>query len=455
MLGSSEGSGWKRYAYATNLLSSVASGLIGPFTVVFALRLGADAAMIGLMVSLPPLMSTFIQILWARVTRMTGSRKPFVIISGLVNSALWALMGFSGTPVQLVALVGVQSLLASMGGPAAMGLLTFLLPEKERGNVIGELNKYAYVGALAGSFVAGPTLDILGTEWGYRTIFLAAALVNLGSVYVYQVGIPDVKIDQARTSRSGLPPDRRAQLLRFIAVRSLFTVSVNLVGPYIVVYLVDRFDVSNSVIGMMSVMSNVVSILTTSAWGKAVDTYGRVLIISLGSCLTSLLPLLIVVAGDVYVASAGYVAGGIFWSADSISTSAYLMDLTQGGDVESSVAMYSAAMGLSASIGPLLGAAITSVTGDITIIFYLSTLTRFLTGLATYAVLKEIYPHAKGVSIAQVLLPAGAIHIGIDRGARFLSYVTSRRAMKEVAETIEKAMEEVEEEEPLIWIDEF
>jgi len=455
MLRSSGGSDWKRYAYATNLLSSLASGLIGPFIVVFALRLGADAAMIGFMVSLPPLMSTFVQVLWARVTRMTGSRKPFVVVSGLVNSVLWALMGFSGTPLQLVALVGVQSLLASMGGPAATGLLTFLLPEKERGNVIGELNKYAYVGALVGSFTAGPTLDILGTEWGYRTIFLAASLVNLVSVCVYQVGMPDVKIDQERRPRSGLPPDKRTQLLRLIAVRSLFTVSVNLVGPYIVVYLVDRFNVSNSVIGMMSVMSNVMSILTTSAWGKAVDTYGRVLIISLGSCLTSLLPLLIVVAGDVYVASVGYVAGGIFWSADGISTSAYLMDLTRGGDVEGSVATYNAAMGLSASIGPLLGAAITSVTGDITIIFYLSTLTRFLTGLVTYAVLKEIYPHAKEVSIGQVLVPVGTIHIGIDRGARFLSYVVSRRTMKRVAETIEKAMEEVEEEEPLIWIDEF
>jgi MFS family permease len=452
---SSGGSSWKRYAYATNLLSSVASGLIGPFTVVFALRLGADAAMIGLMVSIPPLMSTIIQVLWARVTRVTGSRKPFVVASGLLNSIFWALMGFSGTPIQLVALVGIQSLLVSMGSPAAWGLLTFLLPERERGNVIGELNKYAYAGALLGSFAAGPTLDFLGTEWGYRTIFLAAALVNLASVYAYQIGMPDAKINLAVRAKSELPPDKRAQLLRFIAVRSLFTMSVSLASPYIVVYLIDRFNVSNSVIGMMSVVSNVMSIATTAAWGTAVDTYGRVLIISLGSCLTSLLPLLVIVAGDVYVASIGYVAGGIFWSADGISSSAYLMDLTQGGDVEGSVAMFNAAMGLSNAIAPLLGAAITSFTGDMTAVFYLSALTRFIMGLVSYAVLKEIYPHAKGVSIGQVLVPVGAIHLGIDRGVRFLSYITSRQTMRKVEEKIGKVMEEVEEEEPLVWVDEF
>jgi MFS family permease len=448
-------SSWRRYAYATNLLSSIASGLIGPFVVVFALRLGADAAMIGLMVSLPPLMSTFIQILWARVTRVTGSRKPFVVASGLLNSIFWALMGFSGTPAQLIALVGVQALLVSMGSPAAWGLLTFLLPERERGNVIGELNKYAYAGALLGTFAAGPTLDFLGTEWGYRTIFLAAALVNLAGVYAYQVGMPSARIDPNVRVRNELSPDKRAQLLRFVAVRSFFAMSVSLVSPYIVVYLIDRFNVSNSVIGMMSVVSNVMSIVTTAAWGTAVDTYGRVLIISLGSCLTSLLPLIIIVAGDVYVASIGYVAGGIFWSADGISSSAFLMDLTQGGDVEGSVAMFNAAIGLSNAIGPLLGAAITSVTGDMSAIFYLSALTRFVTGLVSYVALKEIYPHAKGVSIGQVLVPVGAIQVGIDRGARLFSYVTSRRTMRKVAEKIEKAMEEVEEEEPLTWVDEF
>ncbi|HYA21883.1 MAG TPA: MFS transporter [Thermoproteota archaeon] len=455
MSDSSGNSRWRRYAYATNLLTSIASGLIAPFTVVFALRLGADAAMIGLLVSIPPLMSTLIQVLWARVTKVTGSRKPFVIASGLLNSVFWAVMGFSGTPIQLVALVGAQSLLVSMGSPAAWGLLTFLLPEKERGNVIGELNKYAYVGALLGTLAAGPTLDILGTEWGYRTIFLAAALVNLAGVCAYQLGLPDARIDPAARARTELPPDKKEQLLRFIAVRSLFTLSVNLAGPYIVVYLIERFNVSNSVIGLMSVVSNVMSIATTSAWGAAVDSYGRVIIIALGSCLTSLLPLLVIVAGDVYVASIGYVAGGVFWSADGISSSAYLMDLTQGGDVEGSVAMFNAAIGLSNAVAPLLGAAITSLTGDMGTIFYLSALLRFVMGLASYFVLKEVYPHAKGVAIGQVSVPTGIIQFGIDRGVRFLSYIASRGTMRRVEERIEKAMEEVEEEEPLIWVDEF
>jgi hypothetical protein len=52
-------------------------------------------------------------------------------------------------------------------------------------------------------------------------------------------------------------------------------------------------------------------------------------------------------------------------------------------------------------------------------------------------------------------VPVGAIQVGIDRGARLFSYVTSRRTMRKVAEKIEKAMEEVEEEEPLTWVDEF
>jgi len=455
MRDSSRRTDWRRYFYASNLFGSLAGGLVNPFTVLYALSLGADAALIGVMVSLPPLMTTLTQLLWARVTRLTGRRKPFVVVATLLTSAFWILMGLVQSPTQLVALIGAQSLLVSIGAPAATGLLTSLLKEKERGNVISQSNRYAHMGALVGTFVAGPVIDAIGNGLGYRVAFFAAAVTNLLNVLVYNRGMPDARIEASSSSRVKLSAERRDLLLRLIAVRSIFTVGVSVAGPYIVVYLVDRYQVSNSAVGMMAVVSNLMSILTVSRWGRVVDSYGRVLTLSLGSCLASLVPLLVVMGGNVYLSSTGYVAGGIFWAAVSVSLSAYLMDITQGGDVEGSVALFNAAMGISSTIGPLLGGAIASFTGDISHIFYASGIARFLMGAASYAYLKEVYPHAKEVTIQQVLSPVGALQPEVERGIRFLTYIASRETVQEAVERIGKEMEEVEAEQPMEWVEEF
>jgi len=446
---------WKKYAKASNLFGNLAAGLVNPFTVLFALALGADTALIGLMVSLPPLMTTLIQLLWARVTRLTGRRKPFVIAAAILNSILWALMGFAGSPTYLVVLVGVQSLLASIGVPAASGLLSSLLRDEERGRVIGELDTFAYVGATLGTFLAGPTLDALGTQLGYRVVFLGASLISAVSIIAYSMGMPDLKIEKTKRAQERLPAERSKLLLRLIVVRSLFTVGVAIAGPYVVVYLVEHYKLSNTAVGMITVAYNILSILTAGGLGKLVDKYGRVPMLTVGSVLTSLTPLLTVIGSNVYLASTGLISGGASWEATSISISAYLMDITKGGDIEGSVALFNAAIGISSAIGPLIGGAIASFTGDIGYIFYISGALRILFGLACYSYLEEVHPRAEGVTIRRALTPLGAIGLGIERGVRMLAYFASGEPVQKAMDTLGKTMREVEEEEQLTWIEDF
>lgn len=446
---------WKKYAKASNLFGNLAAGLVNPFTVLFALALGADTALIGLMVSLPPLMTTLTQLLWARVTRLTGRRKPFVIASAMFNSILWALMAFAGSPTYLVVLVGVQSLLASTGVPAALGLLSSLLRDQERGRVIGDLDTFAYVGATVGTFLAGPILDALGTQLGYRTVFLGASLVSIASIVAYSIGMPDLRIEETKPVKGGLPTERGELLLKLIVVRSLFTVGAALAGPYVVVYLVEHYKLSNTGVAMVTVAYNLLSILTARRLGKLVDKYGRVPMLTIGSVLTSLTPLLAVMGSNIYLASTGLVSGGASWEATSISTSAYLMDITKGGDVEGSVALFNAAMGISSTIGPLMGGAIASSTGDIGYIFYLSGAMRILFGLACYFYLREVHPHAEGAAIRRILTPLGAIGLQIERGIRTLAYFASGETVQKAMDRLGKTMREIEEEEELTWIEDF
>ncbi|MCI4439573.1 MFS transporter, partial [archaeon] len=109
---------WTKSYYLSSLASSVSSGMLAPFISIYALKLGANILQIGLLLSLPSLASTLVQIFWASITTRVGKRKVFVIFSGIVNSIFWAIMGLCTDSNQLLILLCLQSMLSAIGAPA-------------------------------------------------------------------------------------------------------------------------------------------------------------------------------------------------------------------------------------------------------------------------------------------------------------------------------------------------
>lgn len=446
---------WTKSYYLSSLASSVSSGMLAPFIPIYALKLGANILQIGLLLSLPSLASTLVQIFWASITTRVGKRKIFIIFSGVVNSIFWAIMGLCKDSNQLLILLGLQSMLSAIGAPAGSGLITTLLPKSLRGRIIAEVNKYSTIGAMLGTLVSGPLLDILSFKLGYFTVFLIAALINLIGVIIFLKEIPEVEVGKKEEGLSNINYVLKNRNLRnLIVLRSLFTISVNIAAPYFNVYLVQKYNVSNTIISSLTIASNLFSIASFNLWGEVVDKYGRVTVLTISSMLTSVVPVLWVLSDNLLFPLSSQIIGGIAWSLVNVALSAYLMDITYGGNVEVSVAFFNAAMGISSFLGPILGGSVASYIGSLEILFYLSGFLRLITGGASLKLLQEVHPHAKEITVESIVTSFSTLHLNFERSIRRVISVLPE-GQPQIIEKIEEKVEKVAKEDKWMWLEEY
>lgn len=446
---------WTKSYYLSSLASSISSGMLTPFISIYALKLGANLLQIGFLLSLPSLASTIVQLFWANITTRVGKRKMFVIFSGIVNSFFWAFMGLCTNANQLLIFLGLQSMLSAIGAPAGSGLITTLLPKSLRGRIIAEVNKYSTIGVMVGTIVAGPLLDLLSFRSGYFAIFLIAALINLVGVAIFFKEVPEVEMSKKEEGLRNIKYVLENKNLRnLIILRSLFTVSVTIAAPYFNVYLVEKYNVSNTTISALSIASNLFSIASFNLWGEIVDKYGRVTILTLSSMFTSVVPILWVLSDNLFLPLSSQIFGGIAWSLVGVALSAYLMDITYGGNVEVSVAFFNASMGISNFLGPILGGSIAAYTNSLELLFYLSGLLRLITGAASYNFLQEVHPHVKEINIESIVASFSTLHLNFERNIRKVISVLPE-SETQILERIEEKIEKVAKEDKWIWLEEY
>ncbi|MEM0003444.1 MAG: MFS transporter, partial [Thermoproteota archaeon] len=348
-----------------------------------------------------------------------------------------------------------QSMLSAIGAPAGSGLITALLPKNLRGRIIARVNKYATIGAMLGTLISGPLLDLLSFRLGSFLVFLIAALINLSGVIIFLYGIPDVKVSRKEEDLSNINHIFKNKNLRnLIVLRSLFTISVNIAAPYFNVYLVKKYNVSNTVISSLSIAANLFSIVSFNLWGEVVDRFGRVTVLTFSSMLTSVVPILWVLSDNLFLPLSSQILSGIAWSLVNVSLSAYLMDITYGGNVEVDVAFFNAAMGVSSFLGPILGGSIASYASSLEILFYLSGALRLVTGAASFKMLQEVHPHAKEITIESIVTSFSTLQLNFERNVRRIINVFPE-SQPQILEKIEKKIEKVAEEDKWMWLEEY
>jgi len=346
-------------------------------------------------------------------------------------------------------------MLSAIGAPAGSGLITVLLPKNLRGRIIAEVNKYATIGAMLGTLIAGPLLDFLSFRSGYFAVFLIAALINLVGVVIFLKGIPDAEVGKKEEGLSNINYVLKNKNLRnLIVLRSLFTISVNIAAPYFNVYLVKKYNVSNTVISSLSIASNLFSIASFNLWGEVVDKYGRVTVLTVSSMLTSVVPVLWVLSDNLLLPLSSQILGGVAWSLVNVALSAYLMDITYGGNVEVGVAFFNAAMGVSSFLGPIVGGSIASCTSSLEILFYLSGFLRLITGAASFKLLQEVHPHAREITIESLVTSFSTLHLNFERNIRRIINVLPE-SQTQILEKIEEKVEKVAKEDKWMWLEEY
>ena len=166
----------------------IANGILGTFTSVFAIRLGASDTLIGLLSSLPALINIFWQVPSGRIVERSAQVRRVTVSSLFIQRLAYlviALMPFFLLRYRaeaVVALITLASLPGAIGGVAFTTLMANAVSPEKRANLVSVRNMLLSLTGMLSVLAAGRLLDAILFPYNYQLLFGIAFLTSMFSL---------------------------------------------------------------------------------------------------------------------------------------------------------------------------------------------------------------------------------------------------------------------------------
>ncbi len=182
------------------VLIQFAYGVVMPVIPLFLQQLAGHADIISLaglifsLMSLTGALSSAFMGKW--ILRIGVERTLFF---GLLSTAFFLVLQGGSTSVMMLAVLQVMGGLATGAvRPVANTIVTFVVPEEDRGKAFGIMTSAAALGWALGPLVGG----YVGASWGFRHVFYVTAILFVGVAIWAQFAMRDLNITEEADSRS-------------------------------------------------------------------------------------------------------------------------------------------------------------------------------------------------------------------------------------------------------------
>ncbi|MGM0421127.1 MAG: MFS transporter [Bacillota bacterium] len=369
----------------TNVMTTV---FAGAYLTGFALELGLQAYLIGLLAALPAL-ANLAQIFGPTYINKVGGEKKACLLSAGMYRILWLLIAaipfylnfglkIEKAIIIFLILLFLASLTAAFSNVSWMGWISMIVPPETRGGFFGKRNMYAGFSAMLAGFGAGIWIDTWKTLglgeplWGYSILFLFA----LGSGLISWILM--AKTSSGREAQS--EPAENSTLLENLKVplqdhnfKLLVTFSmawafaVGVASPFFSVYMINTLNLKFTMISVFGVVAAVTNIIGMKYWGHFVDRIGSKSLLYFSSLGAGLLPLV-----WTFTSATNYnllwvinILTGVFWSGIGLATSLLLMQLAREKYRIAYYGLFAAGTGLAAAVAPVVGGVIAGLTVEL------------------------------------------------------------------------------------------
>jgi len=399
-----------RYSIYDGVLANMFATLTGGvFLTGFAVFLGMNTFMIGLLGAMPFLVTIF-QLPAAYFVQKRGNRKKVSVRCSLVARTMWV-------PILVVALVPGPS--ASIRVPIvlvliflhyALGAASFvswlswmsdLVPDRMRGTFFGTRNMVAGAASMLVMVIFGSVLDGLkplssyGLPLGFGLTFLVAVLFGIASIgFLRRVSEPVHSSPAVRLDFAGqlLLPFRDQNFRKFLGFSFFWGFSVHFAAPFFPLYFLRDLEFGYGFIATLAMLSAFADLVGMRLWGKLSDTTRNKPIIYFAGWWAIFFPLSWVFVGSEsrILPILLHILGGGVWSGIHLCTNNLLLRVSPREQRALYVSVYNVVGGLGASLGPILAGLLVQAFGQgpfhlfswtilpLHIVFVLSTLFRLL-----------------------------------------------------------------------------
>lgn len=378
-----------RYMYLEIFWAGIFNGVVA-FNSVFAVRLGASNALIGLLTSVPSLV---VALLTLPAGQLLERRRPILplFISTLFLYRLGylavALMPFIVTQNRSIVFVILIMLFTVPTPVSSVGFNTMfaeIVPERRRAEVVAWRN--IILGAVVSvvGFIAGQALDAFTFPMNYQGLYFVGFASSMVSLFLLtKLRVPDEPrrpITRGSKAPGGITLPGIKALLganigypRIVLNTLIYGIGTWMVSPLLAIFYIRTLGASNSWIGSLSSIINLTGMLGYFLWQKWLPRWGErrilawtVIVSGFYPALVGLSPALtpILFLGALY----GLVTPGL-----NLAHFNTLLKVCPADRRPSALALYTTVMNVGAFVSPLVSVAMASFL-DIRIVLVLGSL---------------------------------------------------------------------------------
>lgn len=369
--------------YLVGALTQFAVGLHAPFLQAYMIDMNATNFQLGAFRSVGNAAPSILQPVWGATSDKVGRNKPFVAFGLSTGLFLVVLFLWAATPVDMIILYAVQSILFSVQIPTWLSLAGGLMGEKNRGSELGKLgvatNIASLLATLVSGFIAGfpaiiPALRLAFGDFGpilfptveswresYYILFYFTAVIGI-IASLMSLGIKEHRHE--KREKRDFPPLMRllsqpGDFRRLCAVGAFFSFAMSIAWPYFIRVQREWLNQSLIEIAIASAIMTMTTVLFTIPLGKVSDRVGRKPLIVLGRGLLFAVPLIYGISSyfplpNLAIYGANMLVGFCVAAATNATTT-YIYDIAPKEERGSYLAVFNTFSGIIYFLGCLFG----------------------------------------------------------------------------------------------------
>lgn len=320
----------------------------------FALQLGANDFVFGLLMALPVL-GGVIQILSSYLIEKVGTRRVFFLASLYPQRLVW--IGVALVPILLkdqtarlataIALICISTLCGSFGNVAFLSWMADLVPKQVRGKFWGTRSALSTAVAVVSAWSVGWFLDQFSDFTGYTIVFIVAAVFgSIDIAHFHFIKEPPMSRSAAAPTLQhiALEPLKSRRFRKFVAFWCSTMFAYLLLGPFAQVYLLEELGLGFRQVSLyVQVIPNIAILLAAKWWGMMIDRFGCKPVLQVGLAVQTAVPFLMLLtsAGRWWLLLVAFFIQGFFWPALDLGQLNMVMRITPDQNRSAYVANHS------------------------------------------------------------------------------------------------------------------
>jgi MFS family permease len=411
----------ERHSIKKDLTNSIYDGVFanmfatltgGVFLTGFALSLGMNDLMIGLLASLPFLVTVF-QLPTSYLIEKSGGRKKIAIVAAAAARLIWipililgivSLVPRPAASLLVLGLIFISYTFVTISYVSWLSWLSDLVPDRMRGRFFGTRNMLCGAAGMVVMVLFGTLLDLFkghggkALSFGFGMTFTTAVCFGMVSLRFLK------RISEPKTHLSDIPRSfrqqvwrtlREANFRRFLAFAFAWSFSVYFASPFFTLYFLRELSFSYGFVATLAMISAFADLTGMRLWGRISDKVKNKAVIQLSSWVATFLPFawVIVRPGNIVMPILLHLVGGGFWAGINLCTNNLLLGISPQRNRSLYLSVYNIAAGIGAATGPIVAGTILIAMGDLHshlfsyqvlplhVIFLTSTLLRMMSRL--------------------------------------------------------------------------